>query len=422
MVLSNRNANCATQILSESLQGLRRTRHSSSMLRLLIFSLLPLTLAASEAPAVPGMNQFATACYRQLAGGNGNLIFSPFSISSALSMALDGARGQTAAGMAAVLHRPNPAGDYDAALSELAAQLVQRGNTGGNQLRNANRLWVQSGLPLESAFQQRLETYYGTPPVPLDFASPDAARAAINDWTSQHTNGKIPELFGPGSLDSRVRLILTSAIYFYGKWQQAFQTRDTHPEPFKLPAGNPVDIPFMHQTAGFAYTATPALQILEMQYAGTGLAFDVLLPKAADGLPALEKSLTAGNLGVWLAALGKRQVEVILPKFRLDSEFSLRDALSRMGMRDAFTAAADFSGIDGRRDLALSNVVHKAFVDVSEEGTEAAAATGAAVALISAVQPPAHTVFRADHPFIFLIRDTRSGTVLFAGRLLHPTP
>jgi serine protease inhibitor len=388
-------------------------------IRLFLIPALAAMLQAAESPGVPGMNHFATDCYRQLARGRGNLVFSPFSITSALSMALDGARGQTAANMAAVLHT-DPAAGNDAALSQLAAQLAQAANGGGNQLLNANRLWIQKGLPLEAHFQQRLNTYYNAPPVSLDFANPDAARAAINSWTSQHTNGKIQDLFAPGALNARTRLVLTSAIYFYGRWESTFRARDTRPAPFKLAAGNTAEVPFMNQTASFGYAETPSLQVLEMRYAGTGLAFDVLLPKAVEGLPELETSLTPENLGKWLGALQGRRVEVVMPKFRLEASFSLRDNLSLMGMGEAFSGAADFSGIDGRRDLALSAVVHKAFVDVAEEGTEAAAATGAAVALVSMVHTPAKTVFRADHPFIFLIRDTHSGVLLFAGRLVNP--
>jgi serpin B len=176
----------------------------------------------------------------------------------------------------------------------------------------------------------------------------------------------------------------------------------------------------MNQTSHFGYIETPTAQILEMRYAGTGIAFDVLLPKTATGLPGLEKSLTLESLTGWLGNLTSRNVQVSLPKFRAESQFSLRAALSAMGMPIAFTTKADFSGIDPQRGLAISEVVHKAFVDVSEQGTEAAAATAIGVHATAMRMPEQPVIFRADHPFLFLIRDTRSGVVLFIGRLMNP--
>ena len=176
----------------------------------------------------------------------------------------------------------------------------------------------------------------------------------------------------------------------------------------------------MNQTSHFGYTESPSVQILEMGYAGTGIAFDVLLPKIVTGLPGLEKSLTLENLTGWIGNLANRNVQVSLPKFHAESAFSLRRALSAMGMPTAFTGNADFSGIGPKRGLAIAGVFHKAFVDVSEEGTEAAAATGVTMHATVMRMPEPAVVFRADHPFLFLIRDTRSGVVLFIGRLMNP--
>jgi serpin B len=176
----------------------------------------------------------------------------------------------------------------------------------------------------------------------------------------------------------------------------------------------------MNQTSRFGYTETPSTQILEMRYAGSGIAFDVLLPKTVTDLPGLETSLTFENLTGWLGNLATRDVQVSLPKFRAESEFSIRQALSTMGMPTAFTDKADFSGIDPQRGLSISEAVHKAFVDVSEQGTEAAAATGIAVHASAMRMPEPAVVFRADHPFVFLIRDTRTGVILFIGRLMDP--
>ena len=215
------------------------------------------------------------------------------------------------------------------------------------------------------------------------------------------------------------RLVLTSTIYFYGKWRAPFDPHNTRVEPFQLGEGRTVDVKFMHQRADFLYGETPSAQILEMKYQGTSLAFDIPLRKANDGLAELEQSTKPDMLSTWFGALTSCKVEAAIPKFRAESAFSLRHMLSRMDMADAFGKMADFSGIDGRRDLFLGDVAHKAFVDVSEQGTEAAAATGAVVHSM-AKRPQQQTIFRADHPFAFFIRDTTSGVILFEGRLRQP--
>ena len=386
---------------------------------------IPLLLAGALCAAndvTPGMNSFAAAAYRQLAHNNDNLILSPFSISTALSMLLDGARGQTAAGIAATLDQPQTGPAYHAAVASLAAELVKQANVGDNRLAIANGLWVQQGLPLESEFEHTIRTLYQAPLTLLDFHEhADPSRLQINAWTAQHTNGKIQDLFAPGSIKADTRLVLTSAIYFYGKWRAPFDAKNTRAEPFQLGAGRTADAQFMHQKADFLYGETPSAQILEMRYEGTPLAFDILLPKANDGLPELERSIHPDTLAAWFAALTSHKVDTAIPKFRAESACSLNDMLSRLGMADAFGKTADLSGIDGRRDLLVGSVVHKAFVDVSEEGTEAAAATGI-VSRPLAMRREAQTVFRADHPFAFFIRDTASGVILFEGRLLQPKP
>jgi serpin B len=375
-------------------------------------------LASSE--VTPGMNRFASSAYRQLALKDGNLILSPFSISTALSMLLDGARGQTAAGIRATLDQLHPGPAYNAAVAALAAELTKQANGGGNQLAIANGLWVQQGFPIKSEFERTIRTLYQAPLTPLDFrANTDQARQTINSWTAQHTNDRIRDLFAPGSIEAATRLVLTSAIYFYGKWRFPFDPKSTRAEPFQLGGGRTVDAMFMHQKSNFMYGETPQAQILEMKYQGTPIVFDILLPKANDGLAELERSLTPETLSAWFGALSGRNVETAIPKFHAESAFSLKDMLSRMGMADAFLKTADFSGIDGRHDLSVGEVVHKAFVEVSEEGTEAAAATGIAVHTL-AMRRQEQTVFRADHPFAFFIRDTTSGAILFEGRLVQP--
>ncbi len=372
------------------------------------------TPGAAESTAAPGLNRFSAALYNQLANeGRGNLVFSPLSISSVLSMALVGARGQTASEMAKVLGQAGAAERYHADFGRLIEQVAKSANANGNQFLNANRLWLQKDFKILPDFGNLLLKAYGAPAGEVDFAR-DPARAAIeiNSWTAREAHGKIRDLFGPGTLNGRTRLVLSSATWFLGKWEHAFRRADTRSEPFRPLSGNTEQVDFMHQTGRFGYAETPSGQMLEMRYAGTGLAFDILLPKKGTTLDLDDNALTA-----WLGKLENRGLQIAIPKFRVESEIPLSQTLADMGMRSAFSGNADFSGIDDRRDLQLSKVLHKTYVDVSEEGTEAAAATGASVALISMPSEPA---FRADRPFIFLIRDTRSGLILFAGRLLDP--
>jgi len=365
---------------------------------------------AAATPAAGGLNAFAGDLYRQLAHQQGNLVFSPLSISTVLAMTLAGARGRTAQEMTAVLRTPP-----DAALLD---SLSKAGNASGDQLLLAQSLWVERGVSLLPDFVGASQERFHTAPSPADFSgAPEAARAAINRWIAEQTKGKITDLFAPNSLTRDTRLVLASAVYFNGKWQARFDPKSTAPAPFHGSSAPPVQTPFMHQTGRLPYAETSTAQVLELPYAGGSLAFDVILPKAGTALTTLEDALGAGGLSAWIGQLQRKQVSVSLPKFRAESSFSLQPALSALGMASAFTGAADFSGFDGRRDIAISRVVHKAFIDVSEEGTEAAAATGVAMTRVALAQP---VTFRADHPFLFLLRDTASGAILFAGRLEEP--
>jgi serpin B len=387
---------------------------------LVLLVLLAAALPAADSRIMPAMNAFTTATYKQLSRGEGNLILSPLNIATALSMVLAGARGQTAEEIQIVLNVHYDS-TYDAGLGAVLAALTKAGNAPGNELLAANGLWVQKGFPIQPAFETTLADHYQAPPTIVDFmANAEAARSQINRWTEAHTKEKIKDLFPAGSLNAQTRMVLASAIYFYGKWQDPFVTSRTQPAPFALPAGGTTQANFMNRTSHFGYAETPSAQILEMRYADTGMAFDVLLPKTAGGLSDLEKSLTPDNLTGWFGNLSTRNVQVSLPKFRVESGFSLAGALSSMGMPTAFTDRADFSGISAKGGLAISGAVHKAFVDVAERGTEAAAATGIAVHATAMRMPEPAVVFRADHPFLFLIRDTHSGVVLFIGRLMHP--
>ena len=381
---------------------------------------------------VEGNNAFALDLYAKLSEAEGNLFFSPYSISTALAMTYAGARGETADEMKATLHLPGGPADktlHDA-FGTLVRELNAAGEKGAFKLSVANALWAQHDYEFLDAFTRLVTASYDAGLTGLDFkGETEAARQTINKWVEEQTQDKIKDLLKPGVLTPLTRLVLTNAIYFKGDWASQFDKDRTKDAPFYLcfPANarvalEPIQVPLMFQKGDFQYADLKTFQLLQMPYKGDELSMVVLLPKdrSTEALAALEASLTAENFAKWLGRMGRLEVEVYLPRFKMTSEFSLKEMLVAMGMKDAFApGTADLSGMDGTRDLFISAVVHKAFVDVNEEGTEAAAATGVVVGVTS-VAPHPTPVFRADHPFLFLIRENESGAILFIGRVMNP--
>jgi len=384
---------------------------------------------AAEHLIVEANNMFALELYAKLRSQGGNLFVSPYSISTALAMTRAGARGRTASQMAQVLHFPAiaesaPPGpdqrQFASAYGQIIKDLNKRGEKGAYTLNVANALWGQKGFGFLKEFLELVRTNYGGQLNEVDFiGATEAARKTINAWVEKQTKGKIKDLLPAGVLDSMTRLVLTNAIYFKGNWARQFKKDRTQDAPFVLADGRKIEVPMMNQTAQFGYTETETLQGLELPYVDKELSMIILLPKEPDGLSKLEEVLTAENLSQWLARLYSREVVVSVPKFKVTTQFSLASVLQSMGMTDAFSSSADFSGMDGKKDLFISAVIHKAYVDVNEEGTEAAAATGVTMKLTS-LGPSETPVFRADHPFLFLIRDNKSGGILFIGRVMNP--
>jgi len=371
------------------------------------------------APVVSANTAFATDLYAKLKSENGNLFFSPYSISTALAMTFAGARGDTAQQMADVLHFTLPQDRLNPAFAELEAELEAIQKKGKVQLSVANSLWPQKGYPFLPEYIGLLKRYYGTTVTPLDYAGDtEAARKTINDWVEQKTNRKITDLIKPGMLGALTRLVLANAVYFKGNWASQFDPKQTQDGQFLVATNTHVKCKMMHREATYPFAEIPDLKVLELPYAGDDLSMIVLLPQKMDGIGALESEFTAAKLAGWMKPLRRQEVEVALPKFKLTCAFSLKRTLTAMGMTDAFIEKADFSGMDGRKNwLYLSAVLHKAFVDVNEEGTEAAAATAEFVEVGAELVPP---TFVADHPFVFLIRDKRTGSILFLGRVTDP--
>ncbi|MBW2645389.1 MAG: serpin family protein [Deltaproteobacteria bacterium] len=369
---------------------------------------------------VEGNTSFAFDLYKQLKDAEGNLFFSPYSISTALAMTYAGARGKTEKQMAGALHFTLDQKRLHPAFACLEAQFNAAQNR-DIELNVANALWAQKDYVFLKEFLDLTAKNYGAAPNHVDFKRDcETARKEINAWVEQKTKNKIKDLIKRGVLDPLTRLVLTNAIYFKGNWGSQFNKSHTKEEPFRPATGKSVKVPLMTQTQEFRYTESDSLQILELPYVGDDLSMIVLLPGKIDGLAQLEADLNPENLNAWMGLLRKREVVVFLPKFKMTSQLSLAETLASMGMPDAFRPNADFSGMDGTKTLYISAVVHKAFVDVNEEGTEAAAATGVVMRLTSALPTPP-PVFRADHPFVFLIRDNHSGSILFLGRIVDPT-
>lgn len=369
-----------------------------------------------------GNTAFAVDLYHRLADdAPGNLFFSPLSLSSALAMTYAGARGETAQQMAEVLHFP----PEQEPLHRTFAALTREFNAESEdyELSVANALWGQKDFEFLKPFVKTLDAYYGAGLNHVDFAAdPESVRDRINGWVEDQTGGKIQNLIGPGMLDALTRLVLTNAVYFKGLWAEQFKTSDTRDEPFYLTGDETVTAPLMHITHKFGYVEKDQFLALEMPYKGHTLSMVVLLPKEKDGLAAFEESLTPETLAECVTSLREQDVVVAIPRFKMTSEFQLQKVLAEMGMPLAFSGAADFSGMTGKPDLFISAVLHKAFVDVNEEGTEAAAATGVIMKLTAVAAPSSPPVFRADHPFAFLIRDRQSGSILFMGRVVDPRP
>ncbi len=394
-----------------------------------VFAVVVMVAGACPASDVEDLatdnTRFALKLYKELNDGSGNLFFSPYSISTAMAMTWGGARGETASQMAGALEftlKPDKEGGplgrerLHAAFGELQRSLRAAGGKGGVEMSIANALWPQNKYPFLKSYLDQIKEEYGSAGRPLDYRSPDEARGVINRWVEGETRQKIKDLLPEGSIDPLTRMVLTNAIYFKGNWATQFKAKSTRELPFRLAAGKSAKTPMMFQKGNFGFFQDEEIQALEMPYKGEKVSMVVLLPRKVDGLAALEKNLSSGKLSGWLGKLRRMKVDTLFPKFKLTSRFELSSKLQNLGMKRAFNDA-DFSGMDGTRNLYLTAVFHKAFVEVNEEGTEAAAATGAVVGLRSIRRGPS---FRADHPFLFLIRDKATGSILFLGRYAKP--
>lgn len=370
-----------------------------------------------------GNNQFACDAYGVLRKqADGNLAFSPYSIRMGLAMVLAGASGETASQIARALHLADREPVSHPAMAQLNTAVVA--DLGPScQFRVANRLWGQKGYEFLPAYLETTRKHYGAEPVSVDFASHgEEAAHQMNAWVEEQTAQRIKGLIGPSSLGPLTRLVLTNTVYFKASWEKRFSTAMTQEMPFHVTPGKTVQARFMTQTETFRLWGFWECSVLEMRYRDCNLSMLILLPDQKEGLPFVERRLARGELP-WRAKQIDRSSEVIvyLPRFRMTTKLNLNGMLEWLGMTTAFAArSADFSRMSRRKELFLSEVAHQTFIDVDETGTEAAAATISQCPAAAPGEPPKPRIFRADHPFIFLIRDNRTQTIVFMGRVTNP--
>jgi len=384
----------------------------------------PLPMQDAQVPdLVAGQSAFAFDLYNLLFDEEANLFYSPYSISLALAITYAGARGETARQMADALQFTLPQDRLHRAFNALDMALATRGEDLDPderfRLHIANALWGQEGYAFLAAFLDELAENYGAGLRLVDFVgAPDASRRTINEWVEQQTEDRIKDLLPAGSISPDTRLVLSNAIYFNAAWMHPFEEEVTQDGTFHLFDGGQVTVPMMTQSELLGYTAGEGYQAVELPYLGGELSMVILVP-AQGTFQDWARGMDARQLAAIVGDMERMQVQLAMPRFTFKSGFRLRDALVDLGMSDAFSGAADFSGMSGGRDLFISNVYHKAFVAVDEEGTEAAAATAVVMELTAAPAQPVEVT--VDRPFMFLIRDIETGTILFLGHVVDPS-
>ena len=377
---------------------------------------------------VAGNTAFAFDLYQAVHSSDGNMVYSPYSISLAFAMAYGGARGETATQMAKVLHYTLPGDQFHPAFNALDLDLARRPDQAIGvdekerfQLSIANSLWGQDGWPFLPEYLDLLAVNYGSGMRVVDFENtPEGARRQINNWVSDQTRDRIKDIIPPGMIDPLTRLVLANAIYFKATWEHEFDANETSDKPFHLLDGETVSVPMMGMKTGedFTYSAGDGLQAIALPYKGGLTEMVVIVPDAGKFEP-FHTTLTAERYEEILAAMEPQEVILSMPKFTFETQYGLKGVLTGMGMQAAFDPnAADFSGIDGQRDLVINDAIHKAFIAVDEKGTEAAAATVVIMGLTALM--PQGIVLTIDRPYFYVIRDNPTGTILFMGRVMDP--
>ncbi|MBN2150877.1 MAG: serpin family protein [Candidatus Lokiarchaeota archaeon] len=370
-------------------------------------------------------NKFGLDLYARLRSMSGNLFLSPFSISLALAMTYVGTRNNTASEMARALHLEMDAKALSRGIHAITDGLSVAEGQAGNEILLANALWLQADYPFFKEYIEWIEYYFRGTIFAVDYRSPSAVGQRINSWVDEQTRGLIREVVSPAMIPAfpETIMILTNAIYFKGKWVTKFHGERTNDQVFYRLNQGRVMVKMMNVEAEFSYAETSELQYIELPYLGRGIVMGIILPRERDGIGAIEAKLNVELVDDLVSRLMACKVDVYLPRFKMEYTVMLVALLRSLGIVEAFVKGkADFSGLTGSPGAYVSEVLHKAFVEVDEEGTKAAAVTAVMLApgCAPGARPPPNPVFRADHPFIFCIKDTRSGTMLFMGRVMEP--
>ncbi len=362
-------------------------------------------------------NIFAIKLYKKLSKNDKNIFFSPFSIYDALCMSYIAARGNTKIEMKKVLSL-NISQKQLPILSKELLDSIQSNSKKGYILKIANAIWIQKDFCILPSFVKTLEDYYNSQIFKVDFIKhKEITIKKINSWVAKKTNNKIKSLIHKDDIDNLTRLILTNAIYFKGDWASKFNKKETTTQKFYINNKRTINIKMMHQTGNFKYLSTKNFQVIELPYIGQTVSMVIFLPNKLTGIKNLDKYLTLKNFYLYLSELRTKNINIYLPKFKLKTRYYLKSILCQLGMKDAFSNKADFSGITGKPNLKIKKVIHQAYIKVDEKGSEAAAATAVVFKLKCIMMP---ITFRADHPFIFFIIHNPTKTILFMGRVVNP--
>lgn len=400
------------------------------MLALILYAGSFLSGAAAKEPdrggsfdrVAAGNNEFAFDIYQRLAVPGKNLFISPLSMTTAFSMVYAGSRGVTRKEIEKVFRFKVTGDEMNSTWGGMLADMADRAKIGNYRLDSANRIWIDKRFSLEDAFTDAMKKYYDAGSKQLDFAgNPEESRSTINTWVAKNTNDKITGLVPDGAVTKATTLVLTNAVYFLGNWEYPFNDKSTERADFFVTPAQKTAVSMMKNFGHFGYFENQELQALSLPYKTRGksndaLAMVIVLPKGRAGLAGLEKKLSCDNWKKWTDGLESSEVYVHLPRFEVTSFAVLAETLRQMGMKNALSPQADYSGI--APNICINEAFHKAYVKVNEKGTEAAAAT--AIIMVKANGGKKYT-FRADHPFLFAIRDTKTNAILFIGRVIDPS-
>lgn len=367
-------------------------------------------------------NIFAFDLFKKVKEENKNLFFSPYSISAALAMTYAGARNETEMEMSKTLKFSLDKNNFHRSFKMMSDTLMENAKTKGVEINIANSLWAQKDYSFLDEYYDLTKKYYNSGFKYVDFIhQSEKARKTINKWVEKKTEEMIPDLLAEGTITDETRLVLVNAIYFYGIWDEAFKKKLTKKSIFYLTKEKNKEVDFMNlYRKQIQYYENNLIQAIELPYAGKNISMMILLPKERNGIQKLEKYLSNSNYENWSNSLEERKVNVSLPKFEMESSYDLANILGELGMPLAFTDMADFSGMTGKKDLKISKVIHKAVIEVSEKGTEAAASTAVTMIETTSLISEKKVIFNANHPFIVIIRDKKTEAILFLGKVFDP--